>query len=100
LAGDADAEEKKEERKPRREEKVVEEEKYVEEIVGVSLDDFLKTKTTAPGKKLAREAEGVKNAKVEADGLAKDKVETKIQNQYLKQSLAKVADSSAVNLGF
>ena len=60
----------------------------------------MKTKTTAPGKKVAREAEGVKNSKVETDGLAKDKVETKIQNQYLKQSLAKVADASAVNLGF
>jgi hypothetical protein len=60
----------------------------------------LKTKTTAPGQKLAREAEAVKNDKVEADGLAKDKVETKRQNQYLKQSLAKVADASAVNLGF
>jgi hypothetical protein len=38
----------------------------------------LKSKSTAPGKKQARDAEGVKGAKVEADPFAKDKVETKL----------------------
>merc|ERR1711935_588241 len=58
LAGEKPAKAEKVE-----EEKVPEPEKVVGEIIGVSLDDFLKTKTFK-GKAQARQSEGIKDAKV------------------------------------
>ena len=43
----------------------------VEEIIGISLDDYFKDKTLV-GRKVAREAEGIKGTKVVADDTSKE----------------------------
>ena len=66
---------------PKQEEKKVEEPKVIikEEVIGVSLDDFLSNKNRV-ARKEAREAEGVKGAKIEA-AAEKQKQSTLLQNQ-------------------
>lgn len=88
-------EKKKEEPKEKEEEKV----QVIEEVIGVSLDDFKQTRN-ATQKKEARQAEGIKGAKVEAHADEKEKQSTVLQNQYLKGGMAKTADVNNVYLGF
>lgn len=82
-----------------KEEKKEEEPKVIikEEVIGVSMDDFLGTRARV-GPKQGRDAEGVKGVKVE--GLKDEKVKqsTQQQNQYAKQTLAKTSDAEVAKL--
>lgn len=100
FGDDKDGEKKKEgteggeEGKKEEEVKVKEEEKVVEEIIGVSLDDFKKEKFSKAGsKKEGREAEGIKGAKVEDFKIEKVHQETILKNQYGYSTHAKAANS-------
>lgn len=75
----------------------VEEEKedktqYVEEVIGYSLDDFLKGTTQTAGKKDARAGTKM-SAKVEEKKDTKEHQSTVLKNQYQKGSMAKTAPS-------
>lgn len=89
LAGEKPAKAEKVE-----EEKVPEPENVVEEIIGVSLDDFLKTKTFK-GKAQARQSEGIKDAKVldgeKALARPKDKAATLLAAKDVKHDGGRVA---------
>jgi hypothetical protein len=82
------AEDKPEKVEKVEEEKVAESEKVVEEIIGVSLDDFLKTKTFK-GKAQARASEGIKDAKVEALGREKEKQSTMLIAKDVKADVGR-----------
>lgn len=88
------AEEKPEKADKVEEEKVPEAEKVVEEIIGVSLDDFLKTKTFK-AKAQARQSEGIKDAKVvdakAALGREKEKQSTMLIAKDVRQEGGRVA---------
>ena len=71
---------------------------YVEEILGYSLDDFMKDKTVV-GKKAERASEGIKGQKVVANDATKVKQTTIQQNQYLKGAVAKTTGENALALG-
>mmetsp|Transcript_40564 Transcript_40564/g.61826 ORF Transcript_40564/g.61826 Transcript_40564/m.61826 type:complete len:290 (-) Transcript_40564:188-1057(-) len=78
-----DEEEKKEEPVEKKEEKKVEEPKVqiIEEVLGYDLDEVLAQKT-AVSKKQAREAEGIKGAKVQALEGEKEKQSTLVASSY------------------
>lgn len=84
----AEAEDKPEKVEKAEEEKVPESEKVVEEIIGVSLDDFLKTKTFK-AKAQARQSEGIKDAKVEALGREKEKQSTLLMAKDVKKEVGR-----------
>jgi hypothetical protein len=84
-----------------KEEKPVEEEQpkviVKTEVIGVSMDDFFSGRQRV-GRKEGREAEGVKDAKVQANAEEKVKQATVLQNQYLKGSVAKTSDAQVAAL--
>lgn len=83
------AEDKPEKVEKVEEEKVPESEQVVEEVIGVSLDDFLKTKTFK-AKAQARQAEGIKDAKVQALGREKEKQSTMLIAKDVKKDIGRV----------
>jgi len=72
---------------------------YIEEIIGVSLDDFFKG-YKGTQKKEARAAEGIKGEKTKASDGGKTHQETVQKNQYLKGTVAKTADVNNNMFGF
>lgn len=88
-AGEEEQVEEKKEEAPK-----VEEPKVIikEEVIGISIEDFFANRQRI-GKKEGREAEGVKDAKVQAKGDEKVKQATLLQNQYQKGSVATTSDA-------
>jgi len=95
-----DRHERKEHKEEKHEEKEEEKEEVVEEIIGYSLDEVLAQRGTAGARKEARAPEGVKGQKVQALEQEKQKKSTVLQNQYAKDTLAKVPDANNVLFGF
>lgn len=81
------------------EEEKKEEVEVITETIGISMEEFLANKMGG-GKKEARQAEGIKGAKVQALDTTKSKQSTVLQNQYLKGAVAKTADANNVLFGF
>lgn len=92
-------EETKEEAPAEVEEEKEDKTQYVEEVIGYSLDDFLKDKTQTAGKKEARQGAKI-SAKVEAVKDEKVHQSTILKNQYQKGAIAKTTGQNGALLGF
>lgn len=88
------------EAKPEEEKKEKEEEevKYIEEIIGVSMEDYFKERVVTQKKAPGREAQKI-SAKVEEKKEGKEKQSTTVQNTYLKGTVAKTTTANAGLLG-